>query len=297
MPPLEINQPEKGQFSDACSAEVESLSVPLRHEHYMQMTPALDAAGSGAGKHAFGYLLKQWLRQSYDELGPIVLCGLFLIVMLFGAFAPLALIGSNPATLVGASTPPALLQLVFALFGLAGCALAWFAVIGYMDKILSFQYPTWSTLPGGLIRHLSPALATLLFLGLGASVLAFNLIMYPRMFPERPFLRLFGMAVTLWMGLFLGMVQVHLAPFLTHQGNPFRVALKRSAMVALWKPFRTAFILGVQTLFAMLCIQAPPLVLVLPGVFAALSVLSLLILLDEWRDPYEQTPESIRAGA
>ncbi|NUN96616.1 MAG: hypothetical protein HUU16_10630 [Candidatus Omnitrophica bacterium] len=254
-------------------------------------------ASRGKGNHSLGYLLKQWLRQAYDELGAAVLCGAFLIAILFAAFAPLALVGSHLPTPGSAPTSTVVLQIVLALCGLSVSVMAWFAVLGYFDLILSFQYPAWSDLPTGLLRFPIPALTTLLVLGFGFGVLAFNLAVYPRMFPQWPLVRMLGMAVTLWMGLFLGMVQVHLGPFLVHQKRPFWVALKRSAMVALWKPFRTAFIFGIQALFAVLCLQAPPLLLVLPGVFAALSVLSLLILLDEWRDPYQQTPESIRAGA
>ena len=70
---------------------------------------------------------------------------------------------------------------------------------------------------------------------------------------------------------------------------------RRAAVVALWKPVRTLTLLLIQIAFAALALF-PPLFLILPSLYAVLSNLSLLMLLEEWRDPYEKTPEAIRAG-
>jgi len=127
--------------------------------------------------------------------------------------------------------------------------------------------------------------------------LAFNLVTYPKMLSGSPVWGAAAVALVCWTALFLGMVQVHLVPFLVHQDRPFATALKRSATLAVWKPFRSFLILLVQCLSVYGSLVIPPLAFLLPGVFAVLSNLSLLILLEEWRDPYEKTPEAVRAGA
>ncbi len=248
-------------------------------------------------RHALGFLLGQWLRQGYDELGTALLLGFYLLIVCSAAFAPaigvLVWLPSEQITLFQFGW----LHLPLVLMGGWLSITAWLALNRHFEQVLTFQYPTWKTFWSSYLRSLIRSLWTTLLLGGGFGVLAFDVMMFPRMLAGIPYAGLVAVSTSLWIALFLAMIQVHLIPFLVHQDRPFLTALKRAAMVAVWKPIRTLFILGIEMLFAYTCHQIPPLILILPGLYSILSLLSLLILLDEWRDPYEKTPEAIRAGA
>jgi uncharacterized membrane protein YesL len=248
-------------------------------------------------RHALGFLLGQWLRQGYDELGTALLLGFYLFFVGSVAFLPavgmLALLPSGELSLFQFGWFHLPLVVVGGWLSLA----AWLSLNCHLDQVLTFQYPTWRTFWAAYPRCLVRSLWTALLLGGGFGVLAFDMVMFPRMLSGIPYAGLAAVSVALWLALFLGMVQVHLIPFLVHQDRPFLTALKRATLVAVWKPLRTLFILVIEMLFAYTCFRIPPLFLMLPGLYSILSLLSLLILLDEWRDPYEKTPEAIRAGA
>lgn len=243
------------------------------------------------------YLIRQWMRQAYDEVGAVIFVStsFFLVVV----------ISLSPAVFVLAGLPNSAVDplWVSALHcGLLGIGLwfvtaAWLALHRHTEQILTFQYPDWWEFWRAFPGYLLKALWAFLVVFGGMAVLVFNLSMYPSLFREHPVPLLLSMAVTLWLLLFLGLIQVHLFPLLVHQERPFRVALKRAVMVAAWKPVRTFLILLLEGLFLLLCVVLPFLFFLVPGAVTILSNLSLLILLDEWRDPYEKTPEAIRAGA
>jgi len=257
-----------------------------------------DARGEWIGKPSpgFGYLFRTWLRQSWDEMGPLI-AGSFL-------WCALGAIGFGAARLymgVVSEVPrvvenPVISILVPSFIWLWTLSLGWCVLNGYVERILTFQHPTWRFLITSTARFLFPSLWVALYLGIGLGAVGFNLVVYQDMFRGAPALRVGAVTLTLWIGVFLLMIQVHLVPFLVHQDKPFLVALKRAAMVAVWKPFRTLSILALGVLLLPL-MAFPPMCFLTPGVFAVLSNLSLLILLEEWRDPYEKTPEAIRAGA
>jgi hypothetical protein len=242
-----------------------------------------------------GYLLSTWARQSYDELGKLVLLNGILFAATALVFTPTYFL----AGLMDEGTPffPAgVLLILLGAFDLWVVLWIWFLVNAYLEKIFTFQYPGFREAFSDCGRRAVTSLGTLAFLGGTTGILAFNLWTYPAMLSNSPFLRFLALGVTLWVGLFLALVQVHLIPFLVHQDRPFFTALRRAAKVAVWKPFWTLTILLIQMLFAALYL-IPPFFLIVPSLYAALSNLSLLILLEDWKDPYEKTPEAIRAGA
>jgi uncharacterized membrane protein YesL len=245
-------------------------------------------------KMSIFYLLRHWLRQSYDEAGPILLGGFFFTVAAFAASAPAFLLAAR-----GAQGSGALLmgEIVLASFAAWMTTCAWLSLNRYLEQILTFQYPGWFLFWRVFPRYLAKALGMVLLLGGGAGILAFDFLAYPKMLASLPFLRWTAITLTAWMAIFLFIVQVHLAPFLVHQERSFFTALKRAAMVAAWRPFRALFLLVIQGILFLSCLQVPPLVFLVPGLFAVLTNLSLLVLLDEWRDPYEKTSEAVRAGA
>jgi uncharacterized membrane protein YesL len=253
--------------------------------------------GPPKGNLSLSYLVKHWMRQSYDEAGPLLLGGFYFLLVTFAAFAPTALSGQDVEGESGISLPHGALQAGFALFGIWIVMTGWLALNRYIEQILTFQYPGWLAYWVSFPRFLLTSLWLVLFFGAGFGVLAFDFLTYPQMLASMPYVRLLAISVTLWMVLLLAMVEVHLVPFLVHQNRPFWTALKRAALVAVWKPLRTLLLLGIEVFFVLVCLRTPPLIFILPGAFAVLANLSLLILLDEWRDPYEKTPEAIRAGA
>ena len=248
-------------------------------------------------RHALGYLLEQWLRQGYDELGTALLVGVYLLLVCAAAFAPavgvLTLYPAEQMTLFQFSWMHLPLLILGGWLSLA----AWFSVNRHLEQVLTFQYPTWKTFWSSYPHCLARSFWTALLLGGGYGILAFDILMFPKMLAGIPYAGLAAVSVALWIALFLGMTQVHLIPFLIHQDRPFLTALKRAALVAVWKPVRTLFILVLEMVFAYTCLRIPPLILMLPCLYSILSLLSLLILLDEWHDPYEKTPEATRAGA
>ncbi len=247
--------------------------------------------------HALGYLLAQWLRQGYDELGAALLLGFYLLLVCSAVFAPavgvLTLYPAGQITLFQFGWLHLPLLIIGGWFSVA----AWFSLNCHLEQVLTFQYPTWKTFWSSYPRCLARSFWPVLFLGGGFGILAFDILMFPRMLTGIPYAGFAAVSVALWIALFLGMTQVHLIPFLVHQDRPFLTAFKRAALVAVWKPVRTLFILLIEMIFAYTCLQIPPLILMLPGLYSILSLLSLLILLDEWHDPYEKTPEATRAGA
>lgn len=247
-------------------------------------------------RHALGYLLGQWIRQGYDELGTALMLGFYLLITSSLAFSPavmvLAFVPSEQFSLF----PVGWVHLLLLVAGGWLSLVAWLALNRHMEEVLTFQYPTWRTFWTSFTRYWLRALWTMLLLGGGFGILAFDVVMFPRMLEGIPYASLAAVSVTLWIALFLGMAQIHLVPFLVHQDRPFLVALKRATLVAVWKPIRTLFILLVEMLIVYTCFRIPPFILILPGLYSILSLLSLLILLDEWQDPYEKTPEAIRAG-
>ena len=248
-------------------------------------------------RHKLGFLLGQWLRQGYDELGTALLLGFYLLIVCSAAFTPaIVILAWLPSEEINFSQF-GWMHLPLLLVGGWLSLTAWLALSRHCEQVLTFQYPTWITFWVAYPRYLVQSLWTTLLLGGGFGVLVFDILMFPRMLEGIPYAGLVAVSFSLWIGLFLGMVQVHLIPFLVHQDRPFLIALKRAAMVAVWKPLRTLFILSIEMLFAYTCLRIPPLILLLPGLYSILSILSLLILLDEWHDPYEKTPEAIRAGA
>ena len=242
-----------------------------------------------------GYLLATWARQSYDELGKLALANGILFLAATLALAPSYLLvrWTDEET---ASFPMGLLLLTVGFTGAWVIVCVWFAVNAYLERLFTFQYPTWTEALHGFGRHGAASFWTLTFFGGAVGVLAFNLWVYPVMLANHAFIRTLAIGLTLWIALFLALVQVHLIPLLVHQDRPFFTALRRAAKVAVWKPFWTLTILLIQMLFAALYL-IPPFFLIVPSLYAALSNLSLLILLEDWKDPYEKTPEAIRAGA
>lgn len=247
--------------------------------------------------HSIGYLALQWLRQSYDELGLILLLDLYLFIVIMLAFVPAGLAAWLGEEQLLAYDQWNLAQIGLFLLGIWLSLNGWLALNHHCALILAFQYPPWSLFWTSYPRFLKKSLLYTLILGGATAILLFDAIVFPKMFPAQPMISLTAVALAFWLLLFLGMIQVHLIPFLVYQDRPFGTAMKRAATVALWKPIRTLFILLLQGVFVLSCLRFPPLIFILPGAYAILSVLSLLILLDEWRDPYEKTPEAIRAGA
>jgi len=253
-------------------------------------------SGGSNPNPALGFLLFNWIRQSWDELGPLMLGSLFLFVLALFGLLPSAAYMSILTVREPPFLPYGVIFLLFCFLGLWLVVCAWFSVNRYVEQILTFQYPSWTTLFTSFPRYILTSLWTLLFFGTVLTVLLFNLTTYPRMFSGSPLLEVTAVSLTGWIILFVALVQVHAIPFLVHQDRPFLTAVRRAALVTVWKPFRSAFIFLIEILFFPFSFL-PPLCFVLPGVFAVLSNLSLLILLEEWRDPYEKTPEAIRAGA
>lgn len=248
-------------------------------------------------RHSLGYLIFQWLRQAYDELGLILLLDLYLLAVFMLSFAPAGLFAWLEEQSLLAFDEWNVVQMMLFLLGMWLSLNGWLALNHHFSQILTFQYPSWSLFWSSYLSFMKKSFFCTLVLGGGAGILIFDALVFPRMFPGQPLVSLTAVALAFWLLLFLGMVQVHLVPFLACQERPFGVAVKRAVTVALWKPVRTLFILLIQGAFILSCLRLPPLIFILPGAYAILSVLSLLILLDEWRDPYEKTPEAVRAGA
>jgi uncharacterized membrane protein YesL len=167
----------------------------------------------------------------------------------------------------------------------------WLAMLGQTDRLLSFEYPEWRDLFRGIGEIMVASVGSFLLLGIVGGVLVFNLAIYPIMFSEAPVLKAIGQTLTSWMLLLLGMAQVHFIPILVHQKKPVWISIKRAIVLALLHPFRTILVLVMQGLL-FVGSMIPPFGFLLPGLAAFLGVLSLLLLLDEWRDPYEKTAEA-----
>src|SRR5690606_11003321 len=182
------------------------------------------------------------------------------------------------------------------LLGPVWVLLNWLASNRVLVQTLTFKDPAWRELLPEAPRLIRGAPWLPGFIGLGGGLLLFNWVVYPQMLTGWPWLKLGALAVTGWMMVLVGMIQVHLVPFMAHQHCPFPVALRRSATVAFLNPFRTFSILVGQIVLLALSL-IPPMGFLLPGLYATLSLLSLLILLGDWQDPYEKTAEALRAGA
>jgi len=266
------------------------IAEEARNRDPAQKLPAVD-------KMTIGYLLFNWIRQSWDEMGCLLLGSfLFSVPFFVGILFPCSVLARQ----FGETGPPPLASLapffVLMFLGLWVVLCAWCSLNRYVEQILTFQYPAWTELFRSLPRYILPSLKILLFLGICFGVLAFNAFTYPKMLPEMPLVRLVAVTLTVWVILIVAILQVHLAPFIVHQDRPFFTLVKRAGLIALWKPFRSLLILVFQV-FAILFSFVPPFCFVLPGIYAVLSNLSLLILLEDWHDPYEKTREALRAGA
>lgn len=273
------------------------MKVSTMPDESTRMDSSPDEPISHHPRHKLGFLLGQWLRQGYDELGTALLLGFYLLIACSVAFAPaVGILVWFPSEQFNLSQF-GWMHLPLVLVGGWLSLTAWLALNRHCEQVLTFQYPTWKTFWVAYPKYLVHSLWTTLLLAGGFGVLTFDTLIFPKMLAGIPYAGMIAVSFSLWIGLFLGMVQVHLIPFLVHQGRPFLTGLKRAAMVAVWKPLRTLFILGIEMLFVYTCLRIPPLILLLPGLYSILSILSLLILLDEWHDPYEKTPEAIRAGA
>ena len=247
-------------------------------------------------KTTVGYLLFNWIRQSWDEMGPLLLGSFLYYSLVIAGFVPavvfVKLLGDKTTSLF----PFGVILIVLSVFSIWVAVCGWFSLNRYVEQVLTFQYPAWTALFTSLPRCILPSLKFSLLAGIATAVLFFNLYAYPKMFAQFPMLRLVAVTLTLWIALYFALVQVHLIPFLVHQDCAFFTALKRAAMVVLWKPFRTFWVLVLEILFIVPSLF-PPFAFIFPGIYAVLSNLSLLILLEDWQDPYEKTREALRAGA
>ena len=244
-------------------------------------------------RRRFVYFLGQWAHQCWDHLGYLFLLGgLFFLTVssafgLFGCVSTYYSEGSLPFW------PGGCLLLAGLVIGFWGCCLGWLAFHKSIDQILRFEDFEWLDYLRHLKTYLKESVLLAICLGGSVTILVFNLFAYRQMLRNDPILRGIALAGTLWMLLFVGMIQVHLVPFLTHQECPFRTALGRAIKVTLWKPFRTLFLLFLE-MPAVLFI--PPFCFILPSIAVVANQLSLMILLDDWEDPYEKTSEALRAG-
>ncbi|MCB9783037.1 MAG: hypothetical protein H6751_08755 [Candidatus Omnitrophica bacterium] len=247
-----------------------------------------------ATKPRFSFYLAQWFRQCWDNLGRIFLISVLLFITAAAAWSPMAAYLSWTDEKTLSPLPGFALLLVALTLGCWGMCLGWLALHREADRLLAFEDSGWVDFFRGMKSLAFPSLGYFLLVGGVGGVLVFNAAVYPRMLADHPALRAVALAVTGWMLLFLGMVQVHLTAFLVHQDRPFPVALKRAAKVAIGRPFRSLFLLALQLLTLVLFF--PPLCFILPGMVAMANQMSLAILLEEWKDPYEKTPEAMSAG-
>lgn len=239
---------------------------------------------------SFSYFLRTWMHQSWDLIGPMLPVHSLFFVLVVGGFVPA---GSFLAYADARTLPFLPWGMVFlASLGLGlWCACwGWLAFHRSMRELLSGGDPVWSDFFQELRAVFRTSIPFFSFLTFTGGVLAFNLFVYPTIFASQPALRLAAMTFTVWMLLFLGMVQVHLAAFLAIQEAPFRVALKRAVQVAFWAPFRSLLVLGFEAATAVLFF--PPLCFILPGMAVTANTLHLMILLEDWKDPYERTAEA-----
>ncbi len=242
----------------------------------------------------FSYFLKQWIRQSWDHLGSLFLIACLFFLTVSMAVAPSAGVLAYYDNKEMPVFPGGLILFASLCVGLWGICLGWLAFHKSVDQLLGFQDFDWTDYLKNLLIYPLKSVLLALFLAVGIAVLLFNLITYPKILVGYPLLRGAALMVTSWMLLFLGLVQIHLVSFLTHQDRPFRTALGRAIKVTVWKPFRTFFLLCLE-IPAVLFI--PPFCFILPGVVVTANQLSLLILLEDWQDPYEKTTEAIEARA
>lgn len=232
------------------------------------------------------YLLKTWLRQSYDEMA--LLCwlsvlsalpwiGLLVVVPRCGQWVPLPEIGQ------------VVVAVLISLLGVWCAVAVWIAVQGQIERILTKHDPDGKDFFRSLPGCFPQALKVLATIVPALVVLGVNVMLYTQMLSNHPFWLLGAIGITFWLLLMVCMVQVHLIPFLVHQNRPYRTLLGRAIKVAIWRPGQTIFVMVLQIALVYATLLAGPLLLIVPGMVAMLQVLSLLILLEDWRDPYEPT--------
>lgn len=230
------------------------------------------------------------MRQSWDLIGPMLPVHSLFFVLVVGGFAPAGSFLAYAETRELPFLPWGALFLASIGLGLWCACWGWLAFHQSIHELLSGGDPAWSDFLQELRKSFRKSIPFFSFPAVVGGVLVFNLLVYPVLLETRPILKLAAMTLTVWMLLFLGMVQVHLAPILAIQESSFGTALRRAVRVSLWGPFRSLLMLVFEVAAAVLFF--PPLCFILPGMAVMANTLHLMILLEEWKDPYERTAEA-----
>lgn len=159
------------------------------------------------------------------------------------------------------------------------------ALYEFAHGVLCHQDPEYSVLWRGVRKWFWRSFVVLALLGLSLLLPAVGVVFYLRWAQSGALVAYALFALNFWVLVFVLLCQVYFIPLLVHQGISIGKALKRSALMVLYRPTASLVVFALSAFLWVLGFVAPPyLVFLFASTVAMLKTTALLVGLEEYED-------------